>query len=197
MFSPGLVQPRLGQALAELAEAAQLRLAAVLAWVLDEAPPVPLRGQRCDRQRPAFIRQQLIDAINAERRGAAVIDWRWDAGSQSVAGLLLNSCGVHDFQWRPATGEISLSPRIGLQQTEWLPLEAVDAWDPDSEARGMDCDADWEDQPDFEDQPELEDQPVDLLHWLRSTVKASEPGVAPVIRLRSCDGDAPGPCRQW
>lgn len=196
MFSPGLIQPRWCQALALLAEATQLRVAAVLAWVLDEAPPVPLRGQRCDRLRPAFIREQLIAAINAQRSGAAVIDWHWDAGSQSVAGLLLNGCGVHDFRWWPTSGEISLRARIGLQQMEWLPLEAGDAWDSDSD----DSDGDPDDG--------AEDQHTALAEWIRTITEQpaatdwfastdqSAAAMTTVIPLRSRDGDEPEPSRQ-
>lgn len=73
-----------------------------LAWVLDQPIAAELRGQCCDRLRPAGIRQQMQQALSRRSLGGCtLVEWRWDLQQGRVEGWLWqNGLLRHFFWWR-------------------------------------------------------------------------------------------------
>jgi hypothetical protein len=90
----------------------------LLAWVLDQPPAAAvLSGQCCDRLRPSFVRRALDRCLqqHSAHSELALVDWRWEARSGEVSGLVLQRGVLQRFRWSPAQHRLALRPQLVLE----------------------------------------------------------------------------------
>ena len=101
------------------------RLQAVLeqigAWVLDQPLQPELRGQCCDRLRPAQVHRDLQAALARCAMDAyTLVEWRWDARQGRVQGWLWQSGQLQRFHWCRSSGRLTLRDQLRCTTTAVL-----------------------------------------------------------------------------
>lgn len=105
------------------------RLQQLWARLIGEPLAPQLRGQCCDRLRPAFIQRALQQALPLHTGAdALLVDWRWDCLRAQVSGLVLHNSQVHPFRWWPQRDRFELRHAIARPQAiTWPHLRSTKA----------------------------------------------------------------------
>mgnify|MGYP006289642399 CR=1 FL=1 len=94
-------------------------------WVLDQPVGPGLQGQRCDRLRPAVIRQELEHVLHRTGNGGCVlVDWRWDSRMGCARGWLWHRGQVQRFCWWRASERLELHSQLQCSAIQPLRVHA-------------------------------------------------------------------------
>jgi hypothetical protein len=97
------------------------RLQQLWGWLIGEPIAPQLRGQYCDRLRPAFLQRALAQALPLHTSDdVLLVDWRWDSLRSHVSGLVVHNSQVHPFRWWPQLDRFELRrATVRLEAITW------------------------------------------------------------------------------
>ena len=90
----------------------QQSLGTLMRWALDLQGETYPENQCCDRLRPSWIRQGLLDAVS--RLGGQLIGWEWSAIRRRADGYLLIANQICAFRWTPASERLQIRELLSL-----------------------------------------------------------------------------------